>query len=454
MRPFFPPPCPVAADKPFERANLAEAAIKLEAQIKSDAGTAGKPLAQIRRELDAAFKSNDFRNGMVLLGQLVAAAPADSAGWLRLARTIQQIRPADERERTLLLDRAGTAAYKAYTLTKNRGEEADSLAHHRPHPGRPEEAGVRRSTRCGCRSKSARSPRCAALYESMRNDHGFRMLDYSIDADAASPRACFQFSETLPAKRTDFSPFVAVAGIDKPALSVEQKQLCVEGLKHGERYSVTLRAGLPSTVHETLAKSAEMSIYVRDRTPLVRFSAKAYVLPRTGQRGIPVVTVNTRAVTIEIYRIGDRNLLDTVLGNDFQRSLDGYDVERLAESRGVSVWKGELAVEQTLNAEVTTAFPVDQAVGDLAPGVYVMTAIAGRLEAGAPLRQPRDAMVHRVRPRPRVLFRQRRHQRVRQFAGDHRAEGAGRGAPDRAQQRNPRHQAQRRGRPRHVRGRA
>src|SRR5688572_30679235 len=37
----------VAADKPFERANLAEAAIKLEAQIKSDAGAAGKPVAQI-----------------------------------------------------------------------------------------------------------------------------------------------------------------------------------------------------------------------------------------------------------------------------------------------------------------------------------------------------------------------------------------------------------------------
>jgi uncharacterized protein YfaS (alpha-2-macroglobulin family) len=364
-----------AADKPFERANLAEAAIKLEAQIKSEAGTAGKPIAQIRRELDAAFQRNDFRNGMVLLGQLVAAAPADSAGWLRLARTIQQIRPADERERALLLDRAGTAAYKAYTLTKNRGEEADSLLIvGRTHADLKKWRPALDALRLSLEIREVAEVR--GFYESMRNDHGFRMLDYSVDADSASPRACFQFSETLPAKRTDFSPFVAVAGIDKPALSVEQKQLCVEGLRHGERYSVTLRAGLPSTVQEMLAKSAELSIYVRDRTPLVRFSTKAYVLPRTGQRGIPVVTVNTRAVNIEIYRIGDRNLLDTVLGNEFQRSLDGSDVERLVENKGVSVWKGELAVEQTLNAEVTTAFPVDQAVGDLAPGVYVMTAIA------------------------------------------------------------------------------
>ena len=362
-----------SAQKVFDRPDLTEAAIKLEAQIKTDAGTAGKPLAQLRREAEAAFKANDFRNGMVLLGQIVASAPNDSANWLRLARTIQQIRPADERERTLLLQRASTAAYRAYTLTSSRGDEADSLVILGRTQGdlkqwRPALDALRLSL------EIREVAEVRALYETMRTDHGFRMLDYSVDADASSPRACFQFSEPLPAKRTDFSPFVSVAGVDKPALSVEQKQLCVEGLKHGERYSVTLRAGLPSTVHETLAKSADLSIYVRDRKPLVRFSAKAYVLPRTGQRGIPVVTVNTKAVTVEIYRIGDRNLIDTVFGGDFQRNLDSYDVNRLGDARGVKVWNGELAVEETLNAEVTTAFPVDQAVGDLQPGIYVMTA--------------------------------------------------------------------------------
>ena len=79
-----------SAQKVFDRPDLTEAAIKLEAQIKTDAGTAGKPLAQLRREAEAAFKANDFRNGMVLLGQIVASAPNDSANWLRLARTIQQ----------------------------------------------------------------------------------------------------------------------------------------------------------------------------------------------------------------------------------------------------------------------------------------------------------------------------------------------------------------------------
>ncbi len=88
-----------AAEKPFQNSDLADSAITLEAQIKSDAGTPTKPLPQIRRDADAAFTKNDFRAGMALLGQIVAAAPNDSATWLRLARTIMQIRPADENEK-------------------------------------------------------------------------------------------------------------------------------------------------------------------------------------------------------------------------------------------------------------------------------------------------------------------------------------------------------------------
>jgi hypothetical protein len=38
-----------AADKPFKRDDLADAAIKLEAQIKAEAGQVTKPAAALRR---------------------------------------------------------------------------------------------------------------------------------------------------------------------------------------------------------------------------------------------------------------------------------------------------------------------------------------------------------------------------------------------------------------------
>ena len=312
---------------------------------------------------------------MQVLGQIVTVSPGDSASWLRLARATLQLRSANPSERAALLDRAATAAYIAYQRSGNRGEEADALVVlGRSYAERALWRPALDALRLSLEQREVADVR--ASYEKMREDHGFRLLDYAVDSDSTSPRACFQFSEELPGKRTDFSPFVAVAGQDKPALSVDEKQLCVEGLRHGERYAITLRAGLPSTVQETLAKAADFSIFVRDRSPLARFTSKAYVLPRTGQRGIPVVSVNTPTVAIKIYRIGDRNLLDTVVGENFQRSLSRYELEQLASERGVAVWNGELKVESPLNAEVTTAFPVDEAIGTLSPGVYVMSAEA------------------------------------------------------------------------------
>src|ERR1700736_1263399 len=83
-----------AADKAFRRDDLADSAIKLEAQIKSEAGPVGKSAATLRSDADAAFRRTDFRAGLQTLGQIAAIAPEDSNNWLRLARTIFQIRAA------------------------------------------------------------------------------------------------------------------------------------------------------------------------------------------------------------------------------------------------------------------------------------------------------------------------------------------------------------------------
>ncbi len=366
---------PAAAEKAFVRDELNDAAIKLEAKIKSDAGTVTKPPATLRREADAALVRNDLRTGQQVLGQIAAIAPNDSANWLRLAKVTLLVHPANDDERVALLERAANLAYIAYQRTGNSGEEAESLlVMARSFADRRIWRSALDTMRLSLALREVADVR--TQYERMREDHGFRLLDYSVDSDAAAPRACFQFSEDLPGKRTDFAPFVSVAGEDKPALSADERQLCVEGLKHGEHYTVTLRAGIPSTVNETLSKNAEFNIYVRDRKPFVRFADKAYVLPRTGQRGIPVVSVNTPSVDIEIYHVGDRNLLSTVLGIDFQTNLDRYDFERLTEDQGTKVWKGTLKVDPTLNVDVTTAFPISEAVGAMAPGVYIMRASA------------------------------------------------------------------------------
>ena len=80
-----------AADKAFKRDDLADSAIRLEAQIKTEAGIINKTAATLKSDTDAAFKRGDLRGVLQLLGQTAAVAPEDSGNWLRLAKTIFQI---------------------------------------------------------------------------------------------------------------------------------------------------------------------------------------------------------------------------------------------------------------------------------------------------------------------------------------------------------------------------
>src|SRR5215204_2861575 len=371
-------PAPTSVpSKTFVNDKLASDAVRLEDKLKTEgrAAVAGKPGPQLRREAETALGRGNVRGALALFTAAIAADPRDPANWLGYVRAARAIPPKDYEERSTLAERATTAAYAAFQRAATRADEAAALALlGEVYAGREDWRPALNALRASLQAVD--DPRVRQTYEDLREKHGFRITNYTVDSDSASPRACFQFSEALPGKRADFSPFVALAGQDKPALSAEEKQLCIEGLKHGERYSITLRAGLPSVVKETLSKSVDFTIYVRDRKPFVRFSGKAYVLPRTGQRGIPLVSVNTETVKVWVYRIGDRNLINTVLESDFQRNLGRYQLDRLGEQRGVKVWEGELKVEPTLNADITTAFPVDQTVGELKPGVYVMAAEA------------------------------------------------------------------------------
>src|SRR5690348_11245540 len=86
-----------AADKPFQRSDLADSAVRLETQIKTEAGQVAKPVATLRAEAEAAFAKRDFRAGMQTLAQIVSVAPREAGNWLRLARAILNIRANDER---------------------------------------------------------------------------------------------------------------------------------------------------------------------------------------------------------------------------------------------------------------------------------------------------------------------------------------------------------------------
>jgi hypothetical protein len=266
------------ARQSFVSEELENDAIRLEQNTGKDLGVLGtRPLSQLRKDAQQAIARKDFKAALNLSAAIVAANPKDAGAWLTYSRAA--IATGDEDE----FRSAGTAAaYIAYEKAGSKPEQAAALAwlgeiFAKRGMWRPALDAYRASL------DLADLAQVRNIYTDMREKHGFRILDYKIDNESASPRACFQFSESLALGNADFAPFVTASGFANAAISTEDQQLCVEGLKHGEHYRIVLREGLPSATGEALRKSADYEIYVRDRSPLVHFTGKNYVLPRVGQ---------------------------------------------------------------------------------------------------------------------------------------------------------------------------
>ena len=367
-----------AADiKPYLREDLASDVVRLTETLHKEtvqigAKLKGRTPEQLRKDAAAAVSAANFKDASAWLGAAVAANPKDEAAWLALAKLGAQADDAQADGRYDMVSRAQSAAYAAYQRANGASAQAEALAllgnlFARHETWRPAIDAYRASL------DRRDDVDARAAYEDLREKHGFRIIDYKVDNESASPRVCFNFSESL-ARKTDFAPYVAVAGASNSAISSEDQQICVEGLKHGERYAIVIREGLPSTVGEKLLKSADYEIYVKDRSPQAHFAGKAYVLPRQGQLGAPLTTVNTAKVAIDVYRVGDRNLLATVARDDFLKPISGSRAGELESQDGVKVWSGAMDTAADLNKDVVTDFPLTQAVGKLQPGVYLVTA--------------------------------------------------------------------------------
>ncbi len=376
---------PATAQRPdpasaFVHQGVARDAVRYEAQLKAALQRQGQTGGRRARELRASGEKlmaagTDPRGAMRQLAQAAALDPTDWETWLVLARALLAVKPGENSaERFELPIHATAAAFTAYQRAPSDAARARALAvlgegFQRRAIWRPAIDALRVSLTL------AANPEVARTYEALRAEHGFRMLDYTVENEAQDPRLCIQLSEPLQRAGVDLARFVAVDGKPAEALTGEGRQICVEGLVHGKRYEVTVRAGLPSVIGETLLKPAIIPVYVRDRSATVRFSGRSYVLPSRGQQGLPVTSVNANRLAIDIYRVADRNLTAVTGSNgDFLRQLTNADALTLAAERGSKIYSGELEVTPKLNAEVTTAVPIGEAVPELKPGVYAMLA--------------------------------------------------------------------------------
>lgn len=212
-----------------------------------------------------------------------------------------------------------------------------------------------------------------AALDSAIAKYGFRITDSSVDSDAAAPRICAQFSAPLARTGVDYDTFLRMseAGL---AVQVDGAQLCVDGVRHGSRYRLVFRSGLPAADGETLQKNVELIHYVRDRNPAVRFPGRSYVLPRSADAALPIETVNLNTVDLRLRRVSDRNLLRAVQDGYFGRPLSQWEDTTFASDIAEEIWTGTGEVDNSLNEDMTTRLPMQEAIAGQPAGIYALTA--------------------------------------------------------------------------------
>lgn len=310
------------------------------------------------------------------IGEIGAeVAHGDGAAlWARYARALLAVDADNYELRDTLRIHATHAAINAYL----RGDDPDIRASALLHLSRAlERAGRGRDMITALRLADTAPPRAdiAAALDDALGKYGFRVTDSTVDSDAAAPRICAEFSEPLATAGAGLEHFVRLPA---PGLAAEAdgRQLCIDGVEHGARYTITIRAGLPAQSGETLAKDVELTHYVRDRAPSVRFSGRAYVLPKTPDAALPVDTVNLSKLDLRLRRISDRNLLRTFQDDFFGRTQPRWRDDRFATDIAEEVWTGTAEIATQLNRDMTARLPLAKALAGRPAGIYALTARA------------------------------------------------------------------------------
>lgn len=205
--------------------------------------------------------------------------------------------------------------------------------------------------------------------------YGFRVTEHDVQSDSARPRICARFSDQLDKTGVDFEKFVQM---DTTGLTIEKAGddlLCVEGVTHGARHTLTFRAGIPAADGQVTVKPVTITAYVRDRSPALRFPGRAYVLPKVGEgAALPIEGVNTAKADLTLYRVTDRNILRAIQGDYFGEPMSYWSEDDFARNLGAEIWKGEAELAMEVNRDMTTRLPMAEPLSGKGAGIFALRA--------------------------------------------------------------------------------
>ncbi len=124
---------------------------------------------------------------------------------------------------------------------------------------------------------------------------------------------------------------------------------------------MTLLRGLPDKAGDTLVDNADVDFTFGEKPPNVGFAGEGGILPREESDGVGIETINVTRLSVEVWRVPDRNLVRKSISAPAPIAEGEYPNDWGDDSpddEGRVVWKGFVSVKGDPGARATTVFPL------------------------------------------------------------------------------------------------
>ena len=357
---------------------LAVAAAQYLQLIRDGRATAGQSPDALLQQAGQQAARKDWAAAITSQETAIATGADPVAAWLNLSQfwqTRAEQTKDDDEARDRARERSRQATWNAYQTARVPFERARALfrlgeLYDRAREPKQALAAFREGL------ELEDNPRIAKRYQELADAHAFQIKGVEVESDSGTPKICLRFSDDLAkGRQVHYEDYLVIEPTIQPVVSAQGQQLCVEGVRHGQSYTIKARAGVPSAAGEKTRAAQEFTARVEDRKPTLGFRGTSYVLPKASGQQLPLISVNLDQARVRVLRVNDRNLLQQILDRRIANPLDGYDIGRVAKNSGELLWEGTLTlIRGERNQDVTTAIPINEVLRNPQPGIYIVAA--------------------------------------------------------------------------------
>ena len=359
--------------------SLAVPAAQYLQSIRDGRDPGGRPSTALLEQADQQVRQRNLTAAIASYETAIVGGANQTATWLTLSQTWQtrwaELSKSDTEARERAREKGSQAAWNALQAARLPYERARALFRlGELYDQNKEPKKAIAAWRAALELED--NPRIAKRYQDLLEANAFQIKDVEVESDSATPKICLKFSDDLAKDRKiRYEDYLVIQPTTQISVSPNGDKLCLEGVSHGQGYTIKARAGIPSNTGEKTRTGQDFTAQVEDRKPTLGFRGTTYVLPKASGQQLPLISVNLDTARLRVLRIHDRNLLQQIDGRRITGLLDGHDLKAVATRSGELVWEGTLTLASgERNQEVTTAIPISEILRDPQTGIYIVAA--------------------------------------------------------------------------------